>query len=235
MTALLPTAQGAVAETSAGRLSAAVFDSESTFMQFVVEVRNDGTGSLTDLSASISYEPGAPPPSMAVADPSIELSVVHEDEHLLVVDKPAGLLVHPVGRGSDPTLVHGIAHLREHGRTTSQVQPLAVRIRGQGRALDVTEVAAPDLARRVGQPVAVRGDHRQLALGEQEQGGGGYGAVDDVVHRRRDAAQVEQPAVRGRGKRHRRVDLVEQDLLDGSDRNAEELVRHVERHELSCA
>lgn len=58
--------------------------------------------------AVISYEPGAPPPSMAVADPSIELSVVHEDEHLLVVDKPAGLVVHP-GRGNwTGTLVNGL-------------------------------------------------------------------------------------------------------------------------------
>ncbi len=38
----------------------------------------------------------------------IELSVLHRDEHLLVVDKPAGLLVHPVPGYRGPTLVQGL-------------------------------------------------------------------------------------------------------------------------------
>lgn len=40
----------------------------------------------------------------------IPLAVVHEDRHLLVVDKPAGLAVHPgAGRGSG-TLVNALLH-----------------------------------------------------------------------------------------------------------------------------
>ncbi len=43
-------------------------------------------------------------------DPSIPVEVVHVDEHLIVVDKPAGLVVHP-GAGHDTgTLVHGLVH-----------------------------------------------------------------------------------------------------------------------------
>jgi len=38
----------------------------------------------------------------------LALTVLHRDEHLLVVDKPAGLLVHPVPGYRGPTLVQGL-------------------------------------------------------------------------------------------------------------------------------
>jgi 23S rRNA pseudouridine1911/1915/1917 synthase len=41
-------------------------------------------------------------------EPSISVEVVHEDEHLLVVDKPAGLVVHPGAGQRTGTLVHGL-------------------------------------------------------------------------------------------------------------------------------
>jgi 23S rRNA pseudouridine1911/1915/1917 synthase len=46
-------------------------------------------------------EPAAAPPPA----PAGELSLAYADEHLLVVDKPAGLLVHPVPGGRGTTLV----------------------------------------------------------------------------------------------------------------------------------
>jgi 23S rRNA pseudouridine1911/1915/1917 synthase len=39
----------------------------------------------------------------------IPVPVVYEDDRLLVVDKPAGLLTHPVAGGAGPTLVHALA------------------------------------------------------------------------------------------------------------------------------
>jgi 23S rRNA pseudouridine1911/1915/1917 synthase len=36
------------------------------------------------------------------------LGIAYEDEHLLVVDKPAGLVVHPAGGHAQGTLVHGL-------------------------------------------------------------------------------------------------------------------------------
>jgi 23S rRNA pseudouridine1911/1915/1917 synthase len=42
------------------------------------------------------------------ADPSVAVPVVHEDEHLLVVDKPAGLVVHPGAGRTTGTLVQGL-------------------------------------------------------------------------------------------------------------------------------
>jgi 23S rRNA pseudouridine1911/1915/1917 synthase len=42
----------------------------------------------------------------------MELRIAYEDEHLLVVDKPAGVVVHPAPGHATGTLVHG---LLEHG------------------------------------------------------------------------------------------------------------------------
>ncbi|MFM5950907.1 MAG: RluA family pseudouridine synthase [Novosphingobium sp.] len=40
----------------------------------------------------------------------IPLSVVYEDEHLIVIDKPAGLVVHPAAGNLDGTLVNALLH-----------------------------------------------------------------------------------------------------------------------------
>jgi 23S rRNA pseudouridine1911/1915/1917 synthase len=40
----------------------------------------------------------------------IPLSILYEDEHLLVVDKPAGMVVHPAAGHSSGTLVHALLH-----------------------------------------------------------------------------------------------------------------------------
>src|SRR6478735_5460813 len=40
----------------------------------------------------------------------IPLTIVFEDEHLLVVDKPAGLVVHPAAGNFDGTLVNALLH-----------------------------------------------------------------------------------------------------------------------------
>jgi 23S rRNA pseudouridine1911/1915/1917 synthase len=51
----------------------------------------------------------APAPAEAVAQ-DIPLTVVFEDEYLLVVDKPAGLVVHPAAGNPDGTLVNALLH-----------------------------------------------------------------------------------------------------------------------------
>ncbi len=40
----------------------------------------------------------------------IPLTIVYEDEHLIVVDKPAGLVVHPAAGNPDGTLVNALLH-----------------------------------------------------------------------------------------------------------------------------
>lgn len=51
----------------------------------------------------------APLPDKAQAQ-EIDLDIVFEDEHLIVVNKPAGLVVHPAAGHSDGTLVNALLH-----------------------------------------------------------------------------------------------------------------------------
>src|SRR4029450_5840558 len=52
-----------------------------------------------------------PAPEPAHNEPQeIPLPIVYEDDHLLVIDKPAGLVVHPAAGNRDGTLVHALLH-----------------------------------------------------------------------------------------------------------------------------
>ncbi len=57
------------------------------------------------VSIDESLLPTAEPPQ---ADPSIELALVHVDDAIIVIDKPAGLVVHPGSGHPDGTLVNGL-------------------------------------------------------------------------------------------------------------------------------
>ena len=56
-----------------------------------------------------------PAPQEPPAAEPMELEVAWEDEHLLVVDKPAGVVVHPAGGHRSGTLVHGLLALDAAG------------------------------------------------------------------------------------------------------------------------
>jgi 23S rRNA pseudouridine1911/1915/1917 synthase len=52
-----------------------------------------------------------PPPADAKAAPEdIPLNIVYEDEHLIVIDKPAGMVVHPAAGNPAGTLVNALLH-----------------------------------------------------------------------------------------------------------------------------
>lgn len=63
-------------------------------------VRHDQVVSLT--------VPEPRPDFVVEADDTVEFSVVHEDDDVLVIDKPAGLVVHPGAGNPTGTLVHGL-------------------------------------------------------------------------------------------------------------------------------
>jgi 23S rRNA pseudouridine1911/1915/1917 synthase len=65
----------------------------------------------------------------------IPLKVVFEDEHLIVVDKPAGLVVHPAAGNPDGTLVNALLH---HCAQT-----------GRGRLSGIGGVARPGIVHRI--------------------------------------------------------------------------------------
>lgn len=56
------------------------------------------------------------PRETAIAPLPLPLAVAFEDDHLLVADKPAGLLVHPASGPPEPTLANAVIHhLRQSG------------------------------------------------------------------------------------------------------------------------
>ena len=93
------------AELSRSRLKALILDGQ---------LRCDGV-SLTDPSASVKpdkvYELTLPPPVDAEPKPeNIPLDIYFEDEHLIVLEKPAGMVVHPAPGSPDGTLVNALLH-----------------------------------------------------------------------------------------------------------------------------
>jgi 23S rRNA pseudouridine1911/1915/1917 synthase len=56
---------------------------------------------------AIALPPTAP---LAAEAQDIPLAIVFEDEHLIVVDKPAGMVVHPAAGNPDGTLVNALLH-----------------------------------------------------------------------------------------------------------------------------
>ena len=75
------------------------------------DVTVDGGSVRKSLRLSAGQTVAFPEPErVATALEPVELGipVLYRDDHLLVVDKPAGLLVHPVPGFSGPTLVHGL-------------------------------------------------------------------------------------------------------------------------------
>src|SRR3954453_12427942 len=58
-----------------------------------------------------AYEVDVPAPVAAHNEAQdIALEIVFEDEHLLIVDKPAGMVVHPAAGNYDGTLVNALLH-----------------------------------------------------------------------------------------------------------------------------
>ncbi|WP_300974439.1 RluA family pseudouridine synthase [Sphingomonas sp. LHG3406-1] len=63
------------------------------------------------VAGSEAFRLEVPFPTAAEAEAQdIPLVIVHEDEHLLIVDKPAGLVVHPAAGNLDGTLVNALLH-----------------------------------------------------------------------------------------------------------------------------
>ncbi|MGB5547758.1 MAG: RluA family pseudouridine synthase, partial [Polyangiales bacterium] len=63
----------------------------------------------------------APPEAMSAEPQAIPLEVLFEDEHLIILDKPAGLVVHPAPGHPDGTLVNALLH---HGQLRGGPDPL---------------------------------------------------------------------------------------------------------------
>lgn len=87
----------------------------ATVQRWIEEGRVEVAGAVVRASTRVRYgqrvvvRPAPPPPTRAEPE-AIALTVLFEDEHLLVVDKPAGLVVHPAPGHASGTLVNALLH-----------------------------------------------------------------------------------------------------------------------------
>lgn len=143
-------------------------------------VRLDGR-----IASQASLKPGPDTPftiSLPAAAPAtaeaqdIPLNIVFEDDHLIVVDKPAGLVVHPAAGNLDGTLVNALLH---HCR---------------GQLSGIGGVARPGIVHRIdkdtsGLLVVAKTDAAHEGLARQ--------FADHSIHRRYCAIVAGTPVPRG--------------------------------------
>jgi 23S rRNA pseudouridine1911/1915/1917 synthase len=94
-----------ICDLTRARASALVSDGGVLVNGVVVRARAAKVAAGTTIEADRPDDDG-PAPLLAEAD--VEFAVVYEDEHLAVVNKPAGLVVHPGSGNQHGTLVHGL-------------------------------------------------------------------------------------------------------------------------------
>ncbi|WP_066738918.1 RluA family pseudouridine synthase [Cupriavidus sp. D384] len=94
--------------------------SRSRIQQWIEDgaVRVDGEPSRAKASVQmgqqIEIHPQAAPESMAFTAEDVPLDVVYEDDALLVINKPAGLVVHPAAGNWSGTVLNGLLHRDPH-------------------------------------------------------------------------------------------------------------------------
>jgi len=111
-------------------------------------------------------------PKKIKIEPDFPLSILYEDEHLLVVDKPPGQLVHPTRTSVRNTLIDRI---REHFEDSPQVTPsLAHRLDRETSGCMIV-AKNPEASRLMGALFAramVRKTYRAIAFGSLEADSG---------------------------------------------------------------
>lgn len=103
-----------------GRIDKALAEASGLSRERVKALMGEGRVTLAGkpvMQASLKIEAGVPfaiavpeaLPAEAIAQ-DIPLAIVFEDDHLVIVDKPAGLVVHPAAGNLDGTLVNALLH-----------------------------------------------------------------------------------------------------------------------------
>jgi len=132
-------------------------------------------------------------------DPSVEVPVVHADDDVIVVDKPAGLVVHPGAGQRSGTLVHGLLHaFPDLAGVGEPHRPGIVHRLDKGTSglmvVARTPAALADLTAQLKRRDVER-VYRALVLGEVAEG---RGVIDAPVGR--SARQPTRMAVTARGR-----------------------------------
>lgn len=109
--------------------------------------------------ARIDVEPEPPPRTEALADAGVEFDVVYMDDAVIVLDKPAGLVVHPAKGHATGTLVNGLLargvfdppdgeeEIDERPSVSVKVPEEKKEVRKKDKSERIPESGAPDLDR----------------------------------------------------------------------------------------
>ena len=128
----------------------------------------------------VVVHPLTDPAAVAFAPQALPLTIVHEDESILVIDKPAGLVVHPGSGNRDGTLANALLH---HAPQLAAIARAGIvhRLDKDTSGLLVvakTETAQTDLVRQL-QARSVHREYLALAAGDIVRSG----AVDAPIGR----------------------------------------------------
>ena len=150
----------------------------------------DGTArpKSAKLTGGEELEFDAPGPVTSTLEPeAMDLVVPYEDEHLLVVDKPAGLVVHPAPGHSSGTLVHGLLAYDVEGGDEPERPGIVHRLDRDTSGLMVV-ARSPEAHRRLQELVqrrAVTREYLALANGRPRSR---KGTIDAPIGRDRNDA-----------------------------------------------
>jgi 23S rRNA pseudouridine1911/1915/1917 synthase len=166
----------------------------------IAQLLADGRILVNDAVPRKSYRPvpgdviqlvvPAPEPSTIAAEP-IPLVIVHEDDDLLVIDKPAGLVVHPAPGHRSGTLVNALLHHASGLSGIGGVQRPGIVHRLDRDTSGLMLVAKHDAAHRALAGALKRREVRRIYLAAC------WG------HLPQDALEVDAPIGRARSERKR--------------------------------
>ncbi|MCB9777582.1 MAG: RluA family pseudouridine synthase [Alphaproteobacteria bacterium] len=175
-------------DLSRSRLAALVRDGHVT-IDGVVATR---PGASVPAASRVVVQVPPPPPSELRAE-DLAVPVLFQDEHIVVVDKPAGMVVHPAKGHDAGTLVHGLLHLLADADGDAERPGIVHRLdKGTSGVMVVARTAQAHEA--LGAAFAARDlDRRYLALcwGEAPDVGRVEGAIARHPQDRKRMAIVE--------------------------------------------
>lgn len=120
----------------------------------------------------IEVRPQASPDEMAFAPEDIELDIVYEDEHILVINKQAGMVVHPAAGNWQGTLLNALLH---HAPQLKELPRAGIVHRldkdTSGLLVVAKTIAAQTSLVRQLQARTVKREYRALVWGEVWQNG----------------------------------------------------------------
>jgi 23S rRNA pseudouridine1911/1915/1917 synthase len=129
------------------------------------------------------------------------LRILYRDEYLLAVDKPAGMLVHPVGRGAESTLIDGVRELlRAAGDGGRGSSPGLVNRLDQRTSGIVLVAWDPAILARLHRLIGAGGVAKRYVAVVTGLVEGGCGAIVAPIGRARASAVAIKREVRGDGQ-----------------------------------